>query len=83
MKRFLHVLKICMVGVFVLIWCWVMKDIIFNSYLNYSVWLHWLYSICFSLSSINAYRSNKKVFAFLFFLAVALNVISVLKMYIT
>ncbi|KEK25004.1 hypothetical protein [Bacillus gaemokensis] len=82
MKQALKIMKICMAVVFVLIWYWMMKDIIFNTYLNYSVWLHWLYIICFSLSSIHAYKSNKKVFALLFCLAVVLNGTSLLKMYI-
>ncbi|MBC6975052.1 hypothetical protein H9I32_22545 [Bacillus sp. Xin] len=82
MEQILKILKICIATAFVLIWCFVMKDIIFNTYLNYSVWLHWLYIICFSLSSISAYRTNKKMFALVFLLAVVLNVTSLLKMYI-
>ncbi|MCI0764310.1 hypothetical protein [Bacillus sp. TL12] len=82
MNRTLKVLEICGTVAFTLIWCWVMKDIIFHTYLNYSVWLHWLYIACFSISSINAYLSNKRVFALLLFLAVILNVTSLVKMYI-
>ncbi|MEY8347067.1 hypothetical protein AALF16_01920 [Bacillus cereus] len=82
MNKTLKVLKICGAVALTLIWCWVMKDIIFHTYLNYSVWLHWLYIVCFSISAINAYRSNKRVFALLLFLAVILNATSLVKMYI-
>ncbi|PFN02192.1 hypothetical protein COK38_21765 [Bacillus cereus] len=78
----MKVLKIFGAVAFILIWCWVMKDIVFHTYLNYSVWLHWLYIVCFSISAINAHRSNKRVFALLLFLAVILNATSLVKMYI-
>ncbi|HEK9100422.1 TPA: hypothetical protein SUB30_001719 [Bacillus pseudomycoides] len=82
MKQAFKVLKICTAVAFISIWCLMMKDIIFNTYLNYSVWLHCLYIVCFFVSSMNAYRLDKKVFALLFFLAAILNVTSLVKMYI-